>query len=893
MRKLLLSILFLIPLLAMSQRVIINEFLAQNTSGLRDEDGEQSDWIELYNISDEDISLAGWGITDDETRPTKWVFPDVNLPKGAYLLIFATDKNRSAANAALHTNFKLSGSGEYLGLYEPDGTLSHHYSPTFPAQRSNVSYGLFGGQYVYFTTPTPGAANVAGSMPFAPVFSAKRGFYNASFALTLTVPDAGAKIYYTLDGTRPNANNAQLYTSPLTINKTTVVSAITMNDEGVYSEIVTNSYMFISNIIAQPNNPAGYPSNWKQEKSTTNITADYGMDSRVTQHADYKNSMEEALLSLPSVNIVTNIDYLFSDKQDAENGGIYIYTGRPSAVGTDWVRPTSLEYFDPKTGLDFQLNCRLKLHGGNSRNPSNSPKHGFGVTFMSAYGPSKLKFNLFDEKTATNEFNALVFRAGYNYTWTKNDAHQQTMAQYIQDSWAKNTQQAMGHVSAHERFVHLYINGLYWGMYNISEKYDKDFFETYFGGDEEDYDVVKEQQTTVPTDGTMVAWNALKSQITNVTSNENYQKIQGRNPDGSINPAFANLLDVDNYIDYMLVNYYIGNGDWDKNNWTVARNRVRNSEGFRFFSWDAETSMLSLTDNKIMTGTAGNPTAFMQHLKKNADFKVRMADRVKKLLIDAGGALTPDENIKRYNKLAAEIEMAIIAESARWSDWYAPFLPYTKNEHWLPRKADLLNNYFPQRSDVLLSQLREAGLYPAFDAPIFSHVGGTYQAPIQLSISGVGGSVYYSVDGSDPRQNISGAIAATAKIYSTALPIDRNLQVKARTKNGSEWSAITEASYVILHPNSVEVDFARAFVVEAYPNPFVGELTLKLTLQAAALASVDVFGVDGRHVQHLHNGMLHAGTHNFNWNATQMQSGVYLARIVVDGQSHFVKLVKR
>lgn len=237
--------------------------------------------------------------------------------------------------------------------------------------------------------------------------------------------------------------------------------------------------------------------------------------------------------------------------------------------------------------------------------------------------------------------------------------------------------------------------------------------------------------------------------------------------------------------------------------------------------------------------------------------------------------------------------MAIIAESARWSDWYAPFLPYTKNGHWLPRKADLLANYFPQRSDVLLTQLREAGLYPTMNAPQFSHEAGNYQAPIQLSISGVGGSIYYSTDGSDPRQNISGAIATTAKVYSTALPIDRDLHVKARTKNGSEWSAITEASYVILHPNSVELDFARTFVVEAYPNPFVGELKLKLTLHAAALASVDVFAVNGRHIQHLHNGMLQAGSHSFDWNASQMQNGVYLARIVVDGQSHFVKLVKR
>jgi hypothetical protein len=130
-----------------------------------------------------------------------------------------------------------------------------------------------------------------------------------------------------------------------------------------------------------------------------------------------------------------------------------------------------------------------------------------------------------------------------------------------------------------------------------------------------------ETDATGPTDGTMAAWNSFKTLITTTDTNTSFQKIQGKNDDGTINAGYAKLLDVENYIDYMLVNYYIGNGDWDKNNWSVGRNRVTNDKGFNFFCWDAETSMLSLTKNKIITGTAGNPAAFMQYLKKNADFK--------------------------------------------------------------------------------------------------------------------------------------------------------------------------------------------------------------------------------------------------------------------------------
>ena len=869
--------------------------MAINSNGIVDEDTEHSDWIELYNNTESAINLQGWYLTDNAANLKEWQFPSITLAKGAYMIVFASGKNRVDPTKNLHTNFKLSGSGEFLAVCEPDSTISHAYSPLYPAQSQDVSYGFYQGQTVFFSTNTPGLVNVSGSIPFSPVFSHKRGFYTAAFDVTLSTVSNEGSIYYTLNGTRPTKTTGTLYTAPVRITTTTPLSAVVINSSNVSSPVVSNTYIFLSDVLKQPKAPAGYPTDWKASTASTSVTADYEMDTRVTTATAYKDKIGGAFTSLPTMNIVTDIGNLFSNVENASTGGIYIFTGSVDKTQKTWERPASVEYFDPKTGKEFQINCRLKLHGGNSRVPTNSPKHGFEISFSPTYGPTKLNFDIFDEKNTVKEFNSLVLRAGYNYTWVKNSATQQVAAQYIQDSWAKTTQLDMNQPAAHETFVHLYLNGLYWGLYNITEELNKEYMESYFGDVETNYDVIKEKETTAtgPTDGTMVAWDAFKSQITGVETSANYLKIQGKNADGTVNASYSNLLDVENYIDYMLINYYLGNGDWDANNWTVGRNRVTNNAGFRFFCWDAETTMVSLNDNKIITGTAGNPTAFMQYLKKNADFKVLIADRIKKHLLDAGGALTPAENIKRYNKLANEVEQAMICESARWSDWYAPYNPYTLNDHWLPRKADLIANYFPQRTDVLLTQLKTASLYPSINAPVFTHNGGTISSAINLGISATSGTIYYTNDGSDPRTAIAGTVAATAKTYTSALSVGSSMTVKARAKSGTEWSAITEATFVYNTVNATDDLMQNMLMCSNYPNPFSDNTTIQINLPSEGELQLDIYSLDGRLVKALYKGKALAGDNQYFWTPENQESGIYICRVTYDGKHTYLKLMKK
>ena len=130
------------PRCLLAAEPILNEILASNSGVIQDEDGDYSDFIEIYNRGDASVNLDGWYLTDDAGDLTKWEFPSTNLAAGQYLVVFASSKNRAIAGSQLHTNFALSGDGEYLGLVRPDLTVASEFDPEFPPQYEDVSYGI-------------------------------------------------------------------------------------------------------------------------------------------------------------------------------------------------------------------------------------------------------------------------------------------------------------------------------------------------------------------------------------------------------------------------------------------------------------------------------------------------------------------------------------------------------------------------------------------------------------------------------------------------------------------------------------------------------------------------------------------------------------------------------
>jgi hypothetical protein len=731
--------------------LFLNEVMAANSATLKDPQGQYDDWIELYNPSSAPIDAGGLYLTDDPEAPAKWQIPTGNksittIPAWGFLLVWADGDTK---DSGLHTSFKLDSDGDALYLFDADGHTVLD-SVEFGRQTPNISYGRYPdatGDWQFLMFPTPGMGNTPAYQGVVsdPAFSHDHGFYEESFEVTISCSTPEVIIYYTTDGSEPyqqgdRAPTGIVYSQPIRISQTTCLRAIAVRPVWVSSRIQTQTYLFAANVALQSTRPADFPADWK------GVAADYGMSPSILSNPQYGPQLPAALLSIPSMSIVMNVRDLF----DAQTG---IYSN-PGSSGVAWEKPGSMELIYPDGTPGFQVNCGIRMQGGYFRTPSATPKHSFRLLFKGAYGSSQLRYPLFGQDAA-KEFDTIILRAGANdgYAWSGDELN----AQYTKDKFIHDLQRATGHASPHGMYVHLYVNGLYWGLYNPVERPDGSFSSTYYGGQKEDWDVFKHKSFDL-IQGDRTALNQMLSLCQEAgKSNDALLKLQGKGPDGAVDSAYPCLLDLANYVDYLIVNLWAGNWDWPWNNYWLARDRRPESTGFKFYCWDAEDVILSsrspLTMNGITNSNAstdvGQPHA---RLKENPEYRLFFADRVHRLFFNAG-VLTPDALIRRYTDLAGTVEKSILPEAARWGDQHGRNVT---PQNWISMRDTILKTYLPQRTAVVLGQFRTAGLYPNVDAPVF-YINADYQhgghiaASDGFSIKSSSGTIYYTLDGSDPR----------------------------------------------------------------------------------------------------------------------------------------------
>ena len=768
--------------------LVINEFMASNNTTIQDPQDQYDDWIEIHNYSADAVDTSGMYLTDNLSAPTKWRIPASNssattIPAGGYLLIWA---DGDTTDAGLHASFKLDAAGEQIGLFDSDGVILVD-SVTFGQQTGDISFGRYPDAADYwqaFGSPTPAAQNIGVYEGFVSEveFSHERGFYNESFNLTLATETENTTIYYTLDGTEPYDMTGEgrfprgsVYDGAIPISRTTILKAIAVKPGWMSSDIETHTYLFVEDIITQ--SPNGQPPGPGWPTGNVNgQTIDYGMDPEIVNNRRYTDLMDEALLAIDSISLVTDLENLFDPSK-----GIYVNAER---LGRTWERPVSVELLNPDNSEEpalslpkgFQIGAGFRIRGGYSRNDRN-PKHAFRLFFRAEYGQTKLRFPLFEDE-GVSEFDNVDLRTAQNYSWSYDNSSKNTM---VREVFSRDTQRDMGQPYTRSRYYHLYLNGHYWGIFQSQERSEASYAESYFGGSKDDYDVAKTtggnpNYTIEATDGTLDAYRRLWQAATEgFYTDEAYYKLQGMNPDGTRNPAYERLLDVDNLIDYMLCTFYVGDcdgpisnflGNSRTNNYYGIYNRV-NPDGFKFFRHDGEHTIGAQGSwNRDRTGpySAGrqfadfNPQWLHQQLAVHPEYRLRMADRAHKYFFN-DGILTPGQSTARLMERAEQIEMAIIAESARWGDSKSS-RPYTKDDHWWPEIERIVNDYdvygFPLRTQVVLGQLQSKGWYPNVDAPVFN-INGAYQHGGEisgadlLSMTATAGTILYTLDGTDPR----------------------------------------------------------------------------------------------------------------------------------------------
>ena len=732
------------------------------------------------------------------------------------------------SGAELHAGFSLEKNGGYLALTRPDGAggteIVHLFNP-YAEQFADVSFGLYGSTEPlpsgYFTEPTPMAANDAGAVQgfvADTVFSIDRGFYTSEQAVGISSATAGASIIYTTDGsipvesplngTRVDAQDAN--TPPLAtvnIDTTTQLRAMGIRSGFEPTNVDTHSYIFLEDVLAQ-STPSQPFQSWGSAGSRIGR-----WQPDVVNHASAESKVVlDDLLEIPTISV----SLPFADMWGSASG---IYAD----ANQNLEKFCSIEYLNPNgdpaaphLGKQFQVEGSIQIVGGSSANGWKSNKLSMrlkfspsGFTGTDGKPLGDLRERPFNKpwipfgKAATDRYDTLVLDARLNNVWNHPSNGQRVLGQYVRDQFIADLQNAIGGTAPHGRHMHVYIAGMYWGMFTVHERPDDNFAAEYFGGNNDDYDVVKHSPGTVVS-GSSANFNQLNSLANaNLAVQANYQ-------------AVAELLDVEDFARYMLVNYYGGNTDWSHHNWYASFNRVEAGAKWHFHSWDAEHVLKGNGDNQTGDRDANTPTDLHYELTANQEYRLVFADLVRKEFFN-GGNLTPTKAIEHYMNRINDINEAIRAESARWGDnKVGGGTPHLRGVDWKNELNRLTGSYFPQRTATVLNQFISRGWYPATDAPNFAQHGGDVAANFALTITSPdGGTIYYTLDGSDPRQAFTGT--AVGVPYSGAVVLAETSTVRARVRSsGGEWSALSEALFIV---GAVEADSSNLTISEIHFRP--------------------------------------------------------------------------
>jgi hypothetical protein len=685
-------------------------------------------------------------------------------------------------------------------------------------------------------------------------FSVERGFYDEPFNLELKTATPEAIIRYTMDGSQPSEEDGLLYTEPIMINRTTLLRASAFKPNFLPGYLDTHTYIFLDNVLAQPADPPGFPTKWgthnkniSEYKKDFPVIADYQMDPDIVNDPRYREVIKEALKSLPSLSIVT----------DFQNLSLY---ANPRERGYQWERPASLELIDPDDDqAGFQVNAGVRIQGNTGRNEE-YPKHSFRLFFRNEWGPTKLNHPLFAD-SPVEKFDTLILRSGVNrsYAGDLRSLNEIKLTTYTRDEWLRASQVEVSGLGSHGIFVHLYLNGLYWGLYNLVERPDAAFTAAYLGGQKEDWFAIKHGNLLIgPSNNTWTgsspisdtiqgepsdASNDIRAELISGSSDRFLMLHQLARQGGLADPGkyavIKEYLDTTDFIDYLILNWYAGNEDWPDANWYAG---VQNPDGqVRYFVWDGEMTWLTganiSLDKKGAVGWPNNIKPLFLALIQNPDFKVELADRMYKHLFNAG-TLTDARAQARWLSLNAEIEQAIIGEVARWGD--ARFEPPLTQEDWFKARDDVLAQ-MSGNSTRLITLARDAGYYPALDPPIFNQRDGSVTAGFKLTMTAPtarGGDIYYTTDGSDPRLLVTGAVAPTAKLYRTPVVVlTEATHIKARTQAGEQWSALQETVF-----QTVE-GVRQLHLTEIMYNPIGGDDYEFIELTNNGVNEIDLSGL--------------------------------------------------
>ncbi|HLP10503.1 MAG TPA: CotH kinase family protein, partial [Flavobacteriales bacterium] len=497
-------------------QVVINEVCTHNASVVNDLDGDTPDWVELYNagVANEDIS--GFGLSD-ENSSVKYIFPPFTLAPGQFKLIFISDKNLYGTQ--WHTNFQLK-KGETLYLFNYTGAILDQLNGD--ELHDNDSRGRYpdGAGTCYFDVPTPGASNNTSTAYSGYTANVQAnyapGFYAAAINLTMSSVSAGAQIHYTVNGNKALASSPVC--TALAINQTTTVRSVAVATGLLPSEEYIATYFINAN------------------------------------H------------NLPVISIITDSLHLW----DYDSG---IFVMGPGASSTppyyganfwlDLEYPAVFELYQNQS-LVFSQQIGLAIHGGSVNRQQ--PMKSLRLTARDKYSKKKMEYPFFEERTNV-EYEELVLRNG---------SSDFCLSHMRDELTAENLFKETANDVLVSRPAIAYINGVYWGIYNLKEKRGKYNLAQVHNVDEDSLDIIRDN--IYAWEGDTLAFHTMHNYVmTHDLSNNAFYNV------------FSSHMDIENFTDYYIGEIYYGNFDWPYGNIECWRERKPGSK-FRYIFFDLDVA---------------------------------------------------------------------------------------------------------------------------------------------------------------------------------------------------------------------------------------------------------------------------------------------------------------